>query len=51
MNHVFERDVGVFSVDGVGTFDAAVEGRWVFVRVENADVVVVANFARLSISS
>lgn len=50
MNHVFERDGRMFSVNGIGTFYAAVERGWILIRVEDADVVVVTNFARLSVS-
>jgi hypothetical protein len=51
MNHVLEGNVWMFAVDCVGTFDAAIQRRWIFVRMKNANVVVVANLAGLGVSS
>lgn len=50
MNHVLEHDAFVFAMNCVGTFDAAVERRWIFVRMKNADVVVVADLAGFSVA-
>lgn len=50
VNHVLERYARVLAVNGVGTLDAAVKRRRILVRVENADVVVVADLAGLRIT-
>ena len=45
MNHVPERNRWIFSMNRVGTFDAAVKRRRIFIRMENADVMIIADFA------